>query len=67
MRLYLLLLIISVAGCSNVHHVKTGHYTVHDGVTYERQYWVIQTEPRCVGSCLEQPPKSQHYNYMKRK
>lgn len=52
-----LVLAISVflAACDNIHFIKTGHFKEVDGVKYERQYVVIQTEPVCQGSCLEPP------------
>lgn len=62
MRYAVLVMLLSLlGGCSNIHHVKTGHFTKdEDGVTYERQYWIIQTEPKCVGSCLVSKPQSWH-------
>lgn len=56
-------LVIGLTGCSNVYHIKTGHYTEQDGVTYERQYWVIQTDPECTGSCLNPGVSEGAYDY----
>ena len=44
-----------LAGCGNVQHLKSGHVSTVNGDQYERQYWVIQTEPKCTGSCLDTP------------
>lgn len=53
--LLIFLPIMFLAGCGNVHHLKSGHLSTVDGVQYERQYWVIETEPKCTGSCLDTP------------